>query len=157
MSPVLSLQFFNDDFVQHQYVQDVTQFGSDLTMPCAWRGQWVPAHDTRWDFATWLTAPARGPNAPATPHVWWFRHHRSCWQQRQAWRSSCRLHASGQASRRQLIQIENLERMVCDIADNANYDIVAVMYNGILAWVWVLPAPQDKISRRSRRWYAVQP
>ena len=47
----------------------------------------------------------------------------------------CRLHASGQASRRQLIQIENLERMVCDIAepDNANYDIVAVRYNGVLA------------------------
>ena len=47
----------------------------------------------------------------------------------------CRLHASGQAGRRQLIQIENLERMVCDIAepDNAHYDIVAVRYNGILA------------------------
>ena len=50
-----------------------------------------------------------------------------------SWRSLCRLHASGQASRRQLIQIENLERMVCDIADNANYDIVAARYNGILA------------------------
>ena len=48
---------------------------------------------------------------------------------------SCAGSAPGQAGRRQFIQIENLVRMVCDIAepDNANYDIVAARYNGILA------------------------